>query len=217
MIKWFVLRQFSTRYLFSFARHAIAASLSLTLLLGCSWEPARKKQLYGINPEVNVAPSLLEKITDHSTFIEFSESTRRYLFVFQYEIKGSTDCMPLKLLGFTERNAYTVTSDAEMLAGQVKPAIVEAMIDGVNPYINGDTAHSTFSDAPKDPRGLYVGGFRKNFPMFPAQTVKRQKIVGFPVGSIIAKHTLHYYIWSENPECSPQLAPDASTVDSEGD
>lgn len=175
-------------------------------ICSCGWEPARKKQLWDVKPEIKIAAALKKKIVVHDTFIEFSESVRGYHLVVEYAVTSDTDCLPMRAMGFTNNYAFTVFSEGGMLTAKSdrEKSIVDARI-------RGDNSFSYWNDMSRTRQHVDTSGFRRNFKEFPENQALSQKIVSFGVGSIVAKHTEKWFIWSEYPECDIQ--PDAERKD----
>ncbi|MBM65222.1 MAG: hypothetical protein CMH55_03190 [Myxococcales bacterium] len=119
-------------------------------------------------PEVNISPDVKNKVKVLSQFIEFSESSRRYFLVIEVEAL-TPDLVPQCLEAFGFTGNKTLSVTTTATVG-------------------GGAERLSESD-----RQL----LESQFPNFPPN-LKRQVILFFDVGSIVAKHTETYYIVDSN-------------------
>ena len=168
-----------------------------------------KRQYYGVDlqPKVIIAPATQAHMTKHSWAIEASYTSREKVLVLEYETKGNTDCLPLRMIGFSADNAYVGITDSDFVAPMLQSPVVKSIIQGDRWYKYPEKKVTTgfFNRSDRNnPKGIvYVGGFRKNFPDFPAESSQGQRMVSFSIGDIFSRLTKTWYIWSTDPACQP--------------
>lgn len=169
--------------------------LVVVILSACGWERARKKQVLEMDYEVRVSPALVDRIAIRESYLEFSESWNVYVLILEVKYLGWLDCEPLSVLGVTEHGAGTVFSRSESISGSKEDW------DLMNAMLRGEGAVSA-----RDRVGSKVlvesASFAINFPNDVVRDAGNEGFVAFRVGSVIAKHTKKWFLWSDNPLCS---------------